>query len=89
MLRLQTTGPAPATVHSPADELDVIRLRTNYRKVEEVFLYRTRMDAETARAIFLTYVDYLNKLKDRPECVQRAHQKLHHGHRQANRRRHR
>ena len=50
-----------------ADERDVIRLRTNYRKDEEVFLYRTRMDAETARAIFLTYVDYLNKLKDRPE----------------------
>ena len=50
-----------------ADERDVIRLRTNYRKEEEVFLYRTRMDAETARAIFLTYVDYLNKLKDHPE----------------------
>jgi hypothetical protein len=50
-----------------ADERDVIRLRTNYRKGEEVFLYRTRMDPGTARAIFLTYVDYLNKLKDRPE----------------------
>ena len=50
-----------------ADERDVIRLRTNYRKDEEVFLYRTRMDPQTARAIFLTYVDYLNKLKDRPE----------------------
>src|ERR1700691_4064598 len=50
-----------------ADERDVIRLRTNYRKDEEGFLYRTRMDSETARAIFLTYVDYLNKLKDRPE----------------------
>jgi hypothetical protein len=50
-----------------ADERDVIRLRTNYRKDEEVFLYRTRMDRETARAIFLSYVDYLNKLRDRPE----------------------
>ena len=50
-----------------ADERDVIRLRTNYRKDEEVFLYRTRMDPETARAIFLTYVGYLNQLKDRPE----------------------
>jgi hypothetical protein len=50
-----------------ADERDVIRLRTNFRKDEEVFLYRTRMDPETARAIFLTYVDYLNQLKDRPE----------------------
>jgi Domain of unknown function (DUF4105) len=50
-----------------ADERDVIRLRTNFRKDEEVFLYRTRMDPETARAIFLTYVDYLNKLKNHPE----------------------
>lgn len=51
-----------------ADERDVIRLRTNYRKDEEVFLYRTHMDAEGARAIFLSDVDYLNKLKDHPEC---------------------
>jgi Domain of unknown function (DUF4105) len=50
-----------------ADERDVIRLRTNYRKDEEVFLYRASMGPESARAIFLTYVDYLNQLKDRPE----------------------
>jgi hypothetical protein len=54
-------------IFAVADERDVIRLRTNFRKDEEVFLYRTRMDPETARAIFLTYVDYLNQLKDRPE----------------------
>ncbi len=50
-----------------ADERDVIRLRTNFRKDEEVFLYRARMGPESARAIFLTYVDYLNQLKDHPE----------------------
>jgi hypothetical protein len=50
-----------------ADERDVIRLRTNYRIGEEVYLYRTRASPDTARAIFLTYVDYLNKLRDRPE----------------------
>jgi Domain of unknown function (DUF4105) len=50
-----------------ADERDVIRLRTNFRKDEEVFLYRTSVGPETARAIFLTYVEYLNRLKDRPE----------------------
>jgi Domain of unknown function (DUF4105) len=50
-----------------ADERDLIRLRTNFRKDEEVFLYRTRMDPETARTIFSTYVEYLNQLKDRPE----------------------
>jgi hypothetical protein len=50
-----------------ADERDVIRLRTNFRKDEEVFLYRTSLGPEAARAIFLTYVDYLNHLKDNPE----------------------
>jgi Domain of unknown function (DUF4105) len=50
-----------------ADERDVIRLRTNFRKDEEVFLYRTTLGPEPARAIFLTYVDYLNQLKDHPE----------------------
>jgi hypothetical protein len=50
-----------------ADERDVIRLRTNYRNDEEVYLYRTRMGPAYARAIFLTYSRYLNHLKDRPE----------------------
>ncbi len=50
-----------------ADERDVIRLRTNYRKDEEVYLYRTSVPVERARAIFLIYADYLNKLKDHPE----------------------
>jgi hypothetical protein len=50
-----------------ADERDLIRLRTNFRKDEEVFLYRTNLGPEPARAIFLTYVGYLNQLKDHPE----------------------
>jgi hypothetical protein len=50
-----------------ADERDVIRLRTNYRKGEEVCLYRAHVSSETARAMFLTYVGYLNKLRDQPE----------------------
>ena len=50
-----------------ADERDVIRLRTNFRKDEEVFLYHATLGPESARAIFLTYVDYLNQLKDHPE----------------------
>ena len=50
-----------------ADERDVIRLRTNFRKDEEVFLYRARMGPQSASAIFLTYVQYLNHLKDHPE----------------------
>jgi hypothetical protein len=50
-----------------ADERDVIRLRTNYRKDEEVSMYRLQATPEVARSMFLTYVDYLNKLKDHPD----------------------
>jgi hypothetical protein len=50
-----------------ADERDVIRLRTNYRKDEEVYLYRGRMKPEEARAMFLTYIRYVDQLKDHPE----------------------
>ena len=50
-----------------ADERDVIRLRTDYRRDEEVYLYRVQVQPEVARTMFLTYVAYLNKLKDHPE----------------------
>jgi Domain of unknown function (DUF4105) len=50
-----------------SDERDVIRLRTNYRKDEEVYMYRAKLQPDTARAMFLTYVAYLNQLKDHPE----------------------
>lgn len=50
-----------------ADERDVIRLRTNYRKDEEVYLYRCNVPPSTARAMFLTYITYLNKLREQPE----------------------
>jgi hypothetical protein len=50
-----------------ADERDVIRLRTNYRQGENVFLYRTMATPDSARAIFGTYVQYMNRLHDTPE----------------------
>jgi hypothetical protein len=50
-----------------ADERDVIRLRTNYRKAEEVYLYRTTVAPDSAKRIFLSYVKYLNQLHDTPE----------------------
>jgi hypothetical protein len=50
-----------------SDERDVIRLRTNYRKDEEVYMYRIQVQPETARTMFLTYATYLNNLKDHPE----------------------
>jgi hypothetical protein len=56
-----------ALIFITADERDVIRLRTNYRKDEQVFLYRTTVSPERAREIFLIYADYLNQLRDHPE----------------------
>lgn len=50
-----------------ADERDVIRLRTNYRKDEEVYMYRVQLQPDVVRTMFLTYVTYLNKLRDHPE----------------------
>jgi hypothetical protein len=50
-----------------ADERDVLRLRTNYRKDEEVYLYRLAVPPATVRGMFLTYLTYLNKLKEQPE----------------------
>ena len=51
----------------PADERDLIRLRTNYRKDEDVFLYRTTISLDHGRALFLAYLDRLNQLHERPE----------------------
>jgi len=50
-----------------SDERDVIRLRTNYRKNEEVYLFRTTAKPSLARAIFLDYLKRANSLHQRPE----------------------
>jgi hypothetical protein len=51
-----------------ADERDVIRLRTNYRKGETVYLYRlTGASVDLIRKVFLDYMRYINHLKDEPE----------------------
>ena len=50
-----------------ADERDVVRLRTNYRQGEEVYLYRLRGTPEQTRKFFLDYVHHINRLHDRPE----------------------
>lgn len=49
-----------------ADERDVIRLRTNYRKGEEVYAFHLRTPPEHARAVFLEYVNMLNRLHSEP-----------------------
>jgi len=50
-----------------ADERDVIRLRTNFRKGEEVYMYRTNVPPAIARKLFLTYLTHLNRLREHPE----------------------
>lgn len=52
-----------------ADERDVIRLRTNYRRdpPEEVHVYRLQGAKENMRGLFLEYLAEMNRLKARPE----------------------
>jgi hypothetical protein len=49
------------------EERDVVRLRTSFRSHEEVFLFRTKIPPDEARSLFLTYLEYLNRLHSRPE----------------------
>ena len=52
-----------------ADERDVVRVRTNYRKdpPEDVYVYRVVGPLENARRIFLEYMRRLNDLRTHPE----------------------
>ena len=50
-----------------ADERDVIRLRTNFRKDEEVFLYRGSVGPDRRALFFSPTSEYLNQLKDHPQ----------------------
>jgi hypothetical protein len=50
-----------------SDERDVIRLRTNYRKHEEVYIFRTTVKPALAQKIFLDYLQRANELHAQPE----------------------
>ena len=50
-----------------ADERDLVRLRTNYRKDEEVNLYRLQATPEQARKLFLDYLHRANELHEHAE----------------------
>ncbi len=50
-----------------ADERDVIRLRTNFRHGEDVYLFHTTAGPEWARKLFLEYAARANQLHRRPE----------------------
>lgn len=54
-------------VYVAADERDVIRLRTNYRVGEEVYLFRLKGSPAQVRVLFLDYLRRLNDLKQTPE----------------------
>ena len=53
-------------IYLVGDERDLIRVRTNYRVGEEVYLYRTTASAEAAREIFLDYLRTLNDMHRNP-----------------------
>jgi hypothetical protein len=50
-----------------ADERDLVRLRTNYRKGEEVCLYRLQVTPAQGRKLFLDYLRRANALHDHAE----------------------
>lgn len=55
-------------IYVVADERDLVRLRTNYRVGETVYLYRfTGVPLEVVSAVLLDYVRYINRLYERPE----------------------
>lgn len=49
-----------------ADEEDVVKLRTNYRK-DTVYMYPTRIDEVHAKQLFLSMISRVNELHDNPE----------------------
>lgn len=54
-------------IYIVSDERDVVRLRTNYRTGEDVYLYHLNTDPVRSRARFLEYIDRLNQLHEQPE----------------------
>lgn len=54
-------------IYTVSDERDVVRLRTNYRKGEETYLFHTLATPEHARATFLNYLKKINRIRNRPE----------------------
>jgi len=47
-----------------ADERDVVRLRSNFRKIQDCYLYRTTVTPQQARERFLEYLTTLNSLHE-------------------------
>lgn len=59
-------------IYVVADERDVVRLRTNFRTGEDVYLYRLNLTPEQVRERFMDYVTALNKLHAKPHWYNAA-----------------
>ena len=59
-------------IYVVADERDVIRVRTNFRRGEDVYLYRTTAPPEKARERFMDYIAALNELHAHPRWYNAA-----------------
>lgn len=55
-------------IYVAADERDLIRLRTNFRKdpPEQVYLYRVNVPVENVRRLFMEYLKEMNTLREQP-----------------------
>lgn len=56
-----------ALIYIVSDERDVVRLRTNFRKDEEVYIFRTTVPPDLTRKVFLDYLQRVNELHRQPE----------------------
>lgn len=54
-------------IYVVGDERELVRLRTNYRQGEEVYLYRVKASPELLREVLLDYFQSINSLKQQPE----------------------
>lgn len=50
-----------------SDERDLVRLRTNYRVGEDLYLFHTIATPAFARSLFLDYIGFTNGLHDHPQ----------------------
>jgi hypothetical protein len=50
-----------------SDERDLVRLRTNYRSGEDVYLFHTTAGPEWSRQLFLEYLRRANELREDPQ----------------------
>ena len=49
-----------------SDERDLVRLRTNYRQGEDLYLFHTSATPAFAQALFMNYIGMTNQLRDHP-----------------------